>query len=270
MEPGEPKYQHTTGCLSDQLLCQTNAHVAGLGHLLDAAHVRTALQSIMRHNFRDELWNHTCCQRVYAFQDEAALLNCTWPRGGRPALPFPYADESGWTGTEYHVAAHLFYEGMVEEGLRIVRAASERYDGMRRNPYNEYECGSYYARSMSSHGMLLGLSGFECDATQARVGFEPRVNTEDFSTFWSGAGAWGRYRQNDGPDGARRELHVAYGRLLLREWSVGLPRGSYEVTLNGSPVEGATVGDGGAIVLKSALELAAGDTLEACVADGPA
>jgi hypothetical protein len=41
--------------------------------------------------------------------------------------------------------------GHVNEGLDIVRAARDRYDGRVRNPFHEYECGHWYARAMSSY-----------------------------------------------------------------------------------------------------------------------
>jgi hypothetical protein len=266
MAPGEPKYQYGSGCLSDQLLAQTNAHVAGLGYLLDPANVRAALDSIMRYNFKADLHDHTCCQRVYALQDEAALLGCTWPRGGRPALPFPYCDESGWTGIEYHVAAHMFYEGKVQQGVKIVEAACHRYDGRRRNPYNEYECGSYYARSMASHGMLLALSGFQYDATEGLLGFSPRVDDGDFHTFWSAQRAWGGYSHGSNNAGTRetRLLHVLYGTLTLQRFAVDICEQSAAVKLNEQPVRNCRTEDG-AVVFGSPLELKAGDELEIVV-----
>jgi len=115
-DPNEaPKYQYGDGCLSDQLLGQWMAMVVGLGRLLPEEHVKGALASIFRYNWKKSLLDHENCQRVYAINDEAGLLLCTWPRGGRPALPFVYSDEV-WTGIEYQVASHMLYEGMIEGG----------------------------------------------------------------------------------------------------------------------------------------------------------
>ena len=123
------KYQHGLGCLSDQLLGELHARILGLGNTLPAEHIRAALKSIFEHNFRADLSEHANPQRVYALNDEAGLLLCSWPEGGRPRLPFPYADEV-WTGIEYQVAAHLIFEGWLEEGLTIVEALRARHDGM--------------------------------------------------------------------------------------------------------------------------------------------
>jgi len=140
------KYQYGEGCLSDQLLGQWFAEVAGLGKLLQQDHIRGALGSIYRYNFRRGFERFANAQRIYALNDEAGLLLCSWPHDKRPALPFVYSDEV-WTGIEYQVAAHLIYEDMEEEGLSIVEAVRGRYNGARRNPWDEVECGHHYARA---------------------------------------------------------------------------------------------------------------------------
>lgn len=156
LAPDAPKYQHGKGCLSDQLFGQLAAHVAGLGYVYDPKVVKKAMQAIYRHNFKKELGEHANMQRIYAVADEPGLLLCTWPRGGRPRFPFVYSDEV-WTGIEYQVASHLIFEGMVDEGLAIVKGIRARHDGKRRNPYNEFECGSHYARALAAWGLLLAF-----------------------------------------------------------------------------------------------------------------
>ncbi|MBI1783857.1 hypothetical protein HYR69_01820, partial [Candidatus Sumerlaeota bacterium] len=118
----EMKYQLGPGCLSDQLLGQWMSHVVGLGYVLPPERVRTTMNSIFKNNWKPVFEEHYNPQRIYALGDEAGLLVCSWPKGGRPGLPFPYSDEV-WTGIEYHVAAHLIYEGMIEEGIKIVEGA---------------------------------------------------------------------------------------------------------------------------------------------------
>ncbi len=214
-EPAKaPEYQFGRGCLSDQMLGQWMAQVAGLGDILDKRHVRAALKSIYRYNWKRSLSEHANAQRVYALNDEAGLLLCTWPRGGRPAVPFPYSDEV-WTGIEYQVACHLILEGFVEEGLTIVKGARDRHDGLRRNPWDEFECGHHYARAMSSYGLVTALSGFVFDKGAGVIGFHPRVHREDFSAFWALDGCWGVYAQTLGPK-PRATLKVLHGRMALR------------------------------------------------------
>ncbi len=219
----EKKYQYGEGCLSDQLLGQWLAMVAGVGRFLDKAKIEKALESIYRYNFKDNFYDFANVQRTYALADEKGLLLCTWPRGGRPPLPFPYSDEV-WTGIEYHVASHLIYEGMVKEGLTIVKAVRERYDGRRRNPWNEVECGHHYARAMSSWGLLLALSGFSYSAPEGRLGFAPVLNQEDFRTFWSLGSAWGTYEQRlEGDKVFSVSLKLEQGKFNLRALSLEMP-----------------------------------------------
>ncbi len=210
-----PKYQFGPGCLSDQLLGQWFCHVVGLGYVLPDARVKDALLSVFRHNFRRSLREHANCQRVYALSDEAGLLLCSWPNGGRPTLPFPYSDEV-WTGIEYQVAAHLIYEGFVQEGLEIVRAARDRSAGFNRNPWDEPECGHHYARAMSSWSLVLALSGFRYSAVEQRLGFAPMVRPEDFRCFFSTGTGWGVFSQRAEGGVFRARIRLDYGELTLR------------------------------------------------------
>lgn len=222
--PGEaePRYQYGSGCMADQVVGQWMAHVAGLGRVLPRENVRSALTAVVRHNWRDDLSNHESCQRTFALNDEQGLLLCTWPHGGRPAYPFPYADEV-WTGCEYQVAAHLIYEGLVEDGVRLVTGARRRYDGVRRNPWNEFECGHHYARAMSSWSLLLALSGFTYSAPQRRLGFAPAVAADDFRCLYTTAGAWGVYHQRRSESCQTHTVEVVEGRLSILELGVRVP-----------------------------------------------
>jgi uncharacterized protein (DUF608 family) len=139
LEKEGPKYQYGRGCLSDGVIGAWLALVCGVGEILDSDKVRSHLASVYRYNFRKDLSEHSNCQRPgYALGKEGGLLLASWPKGGRPTLPFVYSDEV-WTGIEYQVASHLIMLGMVEEGLQIVRAVRDRYDGRVRNPFDEYD-----------------------------------------------------------------------------------------------------------------------------------
>jgi hypothetical protein len=238
-----PKYQYGDGCLSDQLLGQLCAHVAGLGHLLDPDHVKAAVKSIFDYNFRSPIGSFSNVQRVYALNDEAGLLLCSWPHGNRPILPFVYSDEV-WTGIEYQVAAHLIYEGWIDEGLAIVKAVTERYSGFNRNPWNEVECGHHYARAMASWSVKLALDGFRCSLPAGMLGFAPKINASEYSTFWSTSTGWGRYLQR--PETGEFRIEVLYGTQRLRSLdladlsaetvNVMGPNGPIDSHVNGSVV----------------------------------
>lgn len=180
-----PKYQYGSGCLSDGIIGGWMAAIYGITTPLDTSKIRATLQSIFRYNYKPDLFQHACAQRPgYALGHEPGLLLCTWPHGGKPSLPFVYSDEV-WTGIEYQVASHLITEGLVEEGLTIVEAVRSRYEGHVRNPFNEYECGNYYARAMASYALLGTLSGFRYSAVEKALWFGPKIHQEAFRTFFS-------------------------------------------------------------------------------------
>jgi uncharacterized protein (DUF608 family) len=197
-----PKYQYGSGCMSDGVIGAWMARTYGIDTPLAHEHVRKNLQAIFNHNFRSDLAQHSNAQRPgYAMGHEPGLLVCTWPKGGKPTLPFVYSDEV-WTGIEYQVASHLIAEGFVREGLTIVKALRSRYDGRVRNPWNEYECGNYYARAMASYALLGALAGFRYSAVQKTLWFGPAVPVRPFTTFFSTAFGFGTIALD------RRSLHI--------------------------------------------------------------
>lgn len=210
-----PKYQYGNGCLSDQLLGQYLAFISGLGYILDPEKVNRAVKSIYDHNFIRSLREFANVQRVYGLNDESGVVLCTWPQGNRPALPFVYSDEI-WTGVEFQVATSLIYAGFAEEGLEIVEAVQDRYDGFKRNPFEHDESGVHYARAMASWSVLLALSGVEYDGTMQSLTFDPKINSSNFSTFWSTGTAWGRLDLVD----QVAILTVDYGELELKQFGI--------------------------------------------------
>ena len=223
--PGEPpRYQIDSGCLSDQLLGEWMARVCGVGPVLPGRRVQRTLRAIVKNNFRKSLREHANPQRIYALGDESGLVLCTWPRGGRPRLPFPYADEV-WTGTEYQVAAHLIFEGEVASGLELVRSARERFDGLKRNPWDETECGHHYARAMSSWSLLHALGGFAWDGVEERLAFAPRVQARRFRGLFTAGTGWGLFEQRATPTRLAVTLSVLGGTLRLRSLALAWPSG---------------------------------------------
>jgi hypothetical protein len=192
-----PKYQYGTGCLSDGVLGVWIAEMCGLGQILDEDKVRSHLMAVYRHNFRHDLSGHANPQRpTYALGNEGGLLLCSWPKGGELSLPFVYSNEV-WTGIEYQVASHLVLMGRVAEGLDIVRACRDRYDGRRRNPFSEIECGHFYARALASYGLLQALSGARYDAVEKTLYLDPPVEG-DFRAFLCTATGIGTIGLRDG------------------------------------------------------------------------
>ncbi|HNT19712.1 MAG TPA: GH116 family glycosyl hydrolase [Saprospiraceae bacterium] len=178
-----PKYQYGSGCLADGILGIWIARMCGLEDILDKNKIKSHLVAVHKYNLKSDLSTHANPQRPsFALGKEGGLLLCTWPKGGKPALPFVYSDEV-WTGIEHQVAAHLMLTGEVTRGLDILDHCRRRYDGKVRNPFNEYECGHWYARALSSYGYLQSLTGLRYDAVDKTLYIDPR--TGDFTSFLS-------------------------------------------------------------------------------------
>ncbi|MEO7910841.1 MAG: GH116 family glycosyl-hydrolase [Roseiflexaceae bacterium] len=213
----DPDLQLGAGCLVDQLVGQYMAHVCGLGYLADPAQIKRTLESIMRYNFKTSLYGHFNHMRSFALNDEAALLMATYPKGRRPTRPFPYFTEV-MTGFEYAAAIHMLYEGQLDAGLRCIGAIRARYDGQRRSPFNEAECGNHYARAMASWAGVLALSGFHYSGVEQRIEFAPVEHSSQ--VFWSNGYAWGTCMRTPMPNGVEVELTVLHGALALQQLAI--------------------------------------------------
>jgi hypothetical protein len=248
-----PEQNWGLGCHSDHLLGQWWAHVLGLGHLLDPEHVRSALNSIVRYNFREDFsgfWQSFSGQmqeeRQFVTEEDAGLVMCTWPKGGRPEVPTRYSDEV-WTGIEYEVAALLLYEGQGEDAVTILDAARRRYDGRKQNPWNDIECGDHYVRAMSSWSLLEAASGYRYDAAANALTFSPVISPEEFRAPFITRDGWGTYSQQLGADGARYAIEVVHGEVEVAELRVSIDRAIQdpEVTVGGTSIPCSVDGAGG-------------------------
>jgi uncharacterized protein (DUF608 family) len=210
-----PKYQYGTGCLSDGVLGVWMAGMCGLREPVDTAKVRSHIRSVHKYNLKKNLSDHANPQRPsYAFGNEGGLLLCSWPKGGKLSLPFVYSDEV-WTGIEHQVASHLMHMGDVEKGLEILRTSRDRYDGRVRNPFNEYECGHWYARALSSYGYLQALTGMRYDAVDKTLYINSRIG--DFTSFLSTETGFGTVTFSKG----KAMVKVVYGNIDVKKIVTG-------------------------------------------------
>ncbi|MCX7819972.1 MAG: non-lysosomal glucosylceramidase [Kiritimatiellae bacterium] len=250
-DPAHPTAVNSgTGCLIDQVYGQCWAWQLGLPRVIPQRETLSALRAIWRYNFVPDVgpWRRANPDgRYFAMDGEAGVVMCTFPRedwdfqrakGGpdRPASHAQYFNEC-WTGSEYQLAAHMIFEGLVTEGLAIVRAVHDRYAPAKRNPYNEIECGDHYARALASWAVLLALSGFEHDGPAGLLGFAPRLTPDSFRAPFTAAGGWGTYEQRRENGRWRARITVRYGRLRLSELRLSPPRRApVEVRLAGRAV----------------------------------
>jgi len=257
-EHHEIAYQIGEGCELDQVLAQWHANLYGLGEIFDPRQTKKALRAIFKHNFKDPIGDYYNPCRIYCLNDEAGLVICHWPEGKRkPAVPAPYSQET-FHGYEYAAASHMIQAGLVREGVRIVEAVRARYDGERRNPWNEIECGSNYARSMASYALLNAFSGFGFDMVSRRIGFSPvRRAGEDFRCFWSLDSGWGTFAVK----GRRVQLSVLYGSLALKTLDLPFLRGAKVISVSLGARRLAVADDRGTLSFLRAVKIKPGVAL---------
>ena len=205
---GKLDNQLADGCLVDQLVGQYMAHTLGLGYLHDPDKIKTTLRNILRYNRREGFHDYFNCMRSYALGDETGLLMSVYP-GERPENPFPFFPEV-MTGFEWTAAVGMLYEGMTDEGLACIEAIRERYDGRKRNPYDEAECGHHYARAMAAWSAVLALTGFHYSAVEKEIRFA--CPDHPVTWFWSTGYAWGTCEIN--PEGGIG-FSVLFGKITV-------------------------------------------------------
>ncbi|HEY8928997.1 MAG TPA: GH116 family glycosyl hydrolase [Mucilaginibacter sp.] len=210
MEKEGPKYQYGKGCLSDGVLGAWIGRMCGVDDTIDPKKIKSHLLAVYKYNLKQNLSEHANPQRPsFAVGEEGGLLLCSWPKGGKLSLPFVYSDEV-WTGIEHQVASHLMLMGNVKEGLEVLRASRDRYDGRIRNPFNEYECGSWYARALSSYGYLQALTGVRYDAVDKTLHIDSKIG--DFTSFLSTATGFGTVTLKQG----KASVNVVYGDIDVK------------------------------------------------------
>ncbi|WP_215222753.1 GH116 family glycosyl-hydrolase [Echinicola shivajiensis] len=205
-----PDFQLGKGCLVDQLVGQYMAHICGLGYLVKEENVKTTLNSIMKYNYRSSFEDHFNNMRSYVLGDEAGLLMAAWPKG-RLKVPFPYFSEA-MTGFEYTAAVGMIYEGQDDKGLQVISDIRNRFDGRKRNPFSEPECGHHYARSMASWASILAISDFQYSGVDKSMQFTSNPG----KYFWSNGYAWGTAKVEN----KQIELEVLFGNLELKKASL--------------------------------------------------
>ncbi len=229
----DPEFQLGAGCLVDQLVGQYMSHICGLGYLHDPRHVRTTLESILKHNSRREFFSHFNHMRSFVVGNESAILMATYPLGRRPKRPFIYCNEV-MTGFEYTAAVGMIYEGMPQEGIEVIQAIRNRYDGAKRSPFDEAECGHHYARAMASWASILAVTGFHYSAVTGVMEFAATKQASTF--FWSSGDAWGTFKQQ--PRGGKTALTLSLlgGRLMINRIAVqGAGSAQFEKPFNLEP-----------------------------------
>lgn len=232
-EAGEIKYQIGEGCSIDQLCGQWHANIMGLGRLFDEMQTKIALKNLYKNNFFPTMRQFDNPWRVFALNDDAGAVICTYPKGAqKPIIPVPYCEEA-MNGFEYQLAGLLMSEGLMDEGLEIVKGIRAKYNGANRNPFSEIECGSNYARSMASFALLPILSGLSFDLPHGRIGFDPKVRKEDFGSLFCLPSGWGEVLIKD----QTFTLTMVDGNLQISALSLPFMEEIKEICIDGKNVE---------------------------------
>ena len=191
-ETNQMRCQIADGSEIDQILGQWHADILGAGDIFDSEQINTTLDSMMKNNFKPSMRGFFNSWRLFCIDDEAGTIICDYPEGvEKPHIPIYYCEET-MTGFEYSFAGILFSRGKFEDGLKVVKAVRDRFDGEKRNPWNEFECGGNYARSMASYALIPILSGFEFDMPNRHIGFNPYIK-DNYKSVWSLNDAWGNF-----------------------------------------------------------------------------
>jgi hypothetical protein len=103
----------------------------------------------------------------------------------------------------------MLYEGLTDEGLTCIANIRQRFDGAKRNPFDEPECGRFYGRSMASWTGVLASSGFQYSAVDKTI----HVTDKPGTYFWSNGYAWGNFTITK----ERFTINVLAGSLRLNE-----------------------------------------------------
>jgi uncharacterized protein (DUF608 family) len=246
----QPRADYLTGCATDQLLGQWWANQLQLGKLYPETYERKTLESIFKYNFKGNFVGLKQNPREFVKSDEAGLLMITWPHGGRPRPHTSYADEV-MSGFEYAAAASMIEGGLLNEGLTIVKAVSDRYKGNLKvgygggwgnfgysgNPFGDDECGKFYSRAMSIWSVLLSLQGFSYNGPDNAIGFHPVWQPENHVSFFTAAKGWGNYLQTRTKHEQISQIRIEYGELALEKIELGIPAGQVKyITLKSNDV----------------------------------
>ncbi len=240
-ETGEIKYQIGEGSSIDQLCAQWHADLSGLGNLFDPTESHIAMENLYKNNFHSSVRNIVNPWRLYSMEDEGGAQICVYPDNAyKPKIPVPYCEET-MTGFEYQLAGLLVGNGFIDEGFNIVKALEERFNGVWRNPYNEFECGNNYARSMASFALYPICAGFTYDIPNGMIGFNPVLSDVPYKTFFGVGTCWGTFTKN----AESSTIRLTEGTLTVQKLSLPYMKKIKSVSADGANVpytmDGTTV-----------------------------
>lgn len=278
-EFGRKKLGSYNTCHIDQVYGQAWTFQLGLPRINSKEKTMSALQALWNYNFTPDVGPYikTHLQgRPYALAGDAGMVMNTNPKNEKKA----YGENETWqlgyfhecmSGFEHQVAAHMMGEGMIDESLILTRKIHERYHASKRNPFNEIECSDHYARAMASYGTFINACGFTFHGPKKQIGFDPKINPQDFKAAFTGSEGWGSYSQKSSSEKLNAILKLEKGRLEVQEISLNamgkskIPSQKVNVLLKGqNPMVKEVVVENGTakIKLNKSIQITQGEELE--------
>lgn len=269
-----PKFQYADGCLSDQMFGQNWAHQLELSYLYPEKIVKASLKSVWKYNWTPDVATHTSVhepERCFAGSCEPGLFNCTWPKSKHLEDKGVRYRNEVWTGVEYQVASGMIWEGMTKEGLSIVKGIHDRYHPLKRNPWNEVECGDHYARALASWGVFAALCGYQYHGPKGHLSFDPKIAMDDFRAAFTTAEGWGLFSQHRQLHIQENRIEVRSGKLTLRTLALGISKyvrtPEVSVQLSGKPIKASSTIKANQLVIRfrEKVELKRGEFLDVLI-----
>ncbi|MGJ8639183.1 MAG: GH116 family glycosyl hydrolase [Opitutaceae bacterium] len=283
-EPGKKRSQdYLDGCHIDQILGEWWADQVEIDRCYPKERSRKAMESLLKYNFLTDFQGHSLKPRQYCEVTDGGMKMITWPNDPQPIPGMKYGDEV-MTGFEYGAAVSMIQNGMLEEGLMVIKIIFDRYNGRLRtegvsnvrngpwgysgNPFGDDECGKFYGRSLSVWSALLSLQGFHYDGPKGEIAFRPVLTPEDHASFYTAAEGYGLYSQKRSDGQLTASLNIAEGDVSLNQVILQVAEGkeakSAVVKLGGRNVTAKLVTNGRDLRLnfQSPITLKAGQQLD--------
>ena len=232
-ERGKKRSQdYLDGCHIDQILGEWWADQLDIDRCYPKDRSHKAMESLLKYNFLTDFKGHSLKPRQYCEVTDGGMKMITWPKDPQPIPGMKYGDEV-MTGFEYSAAVALIQNGLVNEGLMVLKIIFDRYNGRLRtdgvtntrngpwgysgNPFGDDECGKFYGRSLSVWSALLALQGFHYDGPKGVIAFRPILTPDDHSSFFTVAEGYGLYSQKRSASQLTASLDLAEGNVSLNQ-----------------------------------------------------
>jgi non-lysosomal glucosylceramidase len=234
------------GCLTDQIIGQWAARWSGLGDILEPAHVKTAMKSILEKSYTPSF----------------GLRNCSWPGSKfvNDVAKDIWVDQGNtcWSGVELAFASFLIYEGMYNESLQVIKTVDDRYRKAGRY-FDHQEFGGHYFRSMSAWGIVNAMLGLSVN--QEVYSFAPKFPEKNFKLFFSFATGTANIEASNG----KVNINILSGMWNVKKINLAdfnIASKSVKVTQGGKQLATAAVATGKATLdFKKTITIKTGESL---------